>query len=366
MIEQFLRFDISIFSILLLLMVRFAMFIRKETIGISNKLFTRIVWINILMLILEILSWQFDRLPGQMNYILNYGTNMLFAWSVPLISAVWASYIDYKMFEDMERLKRRRYYMWIMVANTVLIGLNFKYPLVFSVDSQNVYSREPYMWLIVFLNGLLLIRMVGIAYYHREKIQREVVYVILLFVFAPCVAAAVQVLVFGAFILWPIMAVTVVLTYIFLETISTSNDYLTGLYSRFRVDQMIDHLLVEKKDFGVIMIDLNNFKMINDEKGHREGDRTLVAFSKHLQKTFYGEKMIARYGGDEFIIVTKLLNSAKLNAYIKTLEQSTGDLVAFSLGYQGTDTCEERTYEALVNSADFKMYEHKTLQKFNQ
>lgn len=250
MIEQFLRFDVSIFSILLLLMVRLAMSIRKETIGISNKLFMRIVRTNILMLIFEILSWQFDRLPGQMNYVLNYATNMIFAWSVPLISAMWASYIDYKMFEDIERLKKRHYYMWIMVANTLLIGLNFWYPLVFSIDSQNVYSREPYMWLIVFMNGILLLQMVGIAFRHRKLIQREVVYVILLFVFAPSVAAAVQVLVFGAFIIWPIMAVTLVLTYIFLETISTSSDYLTGLYSRFRIDQMIDHLLLEKKSLG--------------------------------------------------------------------------------------------------------------------
>ncbi len=55
MIEQFLRFDISIFSIMLLTMILFLMRLRKETVGVSTLLYKRIVWINIGMLILKYL-----------------------------------------------------------------------------------------------------------------------------------------------------------------------------------------------------------------------------------------------------------------------------------------------------------------------
>ncbi len=363
MMTQFLRFDISLFSVLLLLMMLFIMHLRKETLGVSNKLFKRIVWVNIYMLLLEILTWQFDRQPGQWNYHLNYFFNMLFAWSTPLITIALATYIDYKMFQDIQRLKIRRYYMPILGVVTLLIGLNFFYPLIFSVDGQNIYIREPFMWLLVAINSSVHFYLIYIAYNNRSSVTQEVVSAILLFVFIPAIASVLQVLIFGVFILWPSMAVIIVITYIFLETMSTSKDYLTGLFSRLRADQLIDHLIIDRKSFGVLMIDLNNFKQINDQFGHRQGDRTLIEFGNALKDTFANEKIVARYGGDEFLVVTNILSEEQLERYRHRLSEQMKRMLSFSMGYQGTDQCDVVTYEQLLNTADMKMYEDKKNQK---
>ncbi len=267
--------------------------------------------------------------------------------------------VDFKIFGDIQRLKRRLYYLPIMIINTVLIGINFFGPAIFTVDQQNVYSREPFMWLIIILNSSVLIYISALAYKHRKEIQREVVFSILAFVVAPSIAAGLQVMIFGVFIMWPTMAVIVVITYIFNETVSTSHDYITGLYSRIRVDQYIDRLISDGRSFGVMMIDLNDFKKINDLHGHRAGDKTLAEFAKRLQEVFGKEKIVARYGGDEFMIVSKVLTTEELRDYISQLKAVTEDLVGFSIGYHDTNLCDCITYEEVVNGADSKMYIHK-------
>lgn len=372
MIAIFLKFDIHFFSAFLLLVVFTTMQIRHDNVSYSSKLFQRLIWINILMLVLEVLSWQFDQKPGVFNWYANYLSNMFFMWLVPLITCVWASYIDYHMFGSIERLRKRWYYSHVMIANSLLVLVNLFYPVAFKVSSQNVYSREPWMWLIVVMNAMVLLYFCVLAYNMRAKIQRELIFVMLLYVTIPSLAAIVQVSIYGAFIMWPTMAVTIVFTYIFLETVSTSKDYLTGLMSRLRVDKYIDLLLGSGDDFGILMIDLDGFKAINDTYGHHTGDEALVIFAKVLTKVFHSEKMIARYAGDEFVVVTQLLSKDDIVFYreemIKTLnedrivEERVYE-IQFSMGYHGCAKNADMDYETLLNAADQAMYVNKRKKK---
>ena len=75
-------------------------------------------------------------------------------------------------------------------------------------------------------------------------------------------------------------------------------DPLTSLQNR-------SALLRTKREGKLILTDLNNFKSINDVKGHKEGDKALLLFCS-LLKRFFDEKFIFRYGGDEFVILTSL------------------------------------------------------------
>lgn len=363
--EIFLKFDISFFSVVLLFMVYVIIRIRKDRIGQSTKLFQRLIWVTIYMLLLEILSWQFDGKAGIFNYYANYITNMTFAWSTTLVTCVWASYMDYHMFNSIERLKRRLYYMYPMIINTIFIIINFFIPFIFSVDNNNIYSREPFMWLIVIQNAIFFIYLWKLAYTNRKIINKEVIFSILLFIILPTFASAVQVLIYGAFILWPTMAITIVITYIFLETVSTSKDYLTGLFSRHRLDDYIDYKISLGKSFGIIMIDLDGFKKINDNYGHISGDNALKIFSKALTYIANSDMIIGRYAGDEFLVITNILSKDDLKYYIEELEKKLLELqfendieysIKFSLGYSEWCNKENYDYETLINIADSNMY----------
>ncbi len=372
MLNTFLKFDVSIFSVILLLLILVTLEHRKDTMSYTSRLFRRLVFINIFMLVMEIVSWQFDMKPGSFNWYANYIANMVFGWATPIITCMWAVYVDYRIFGSVKRLRKRWYYMQPIIANTILFTINLFIPIVFRVSPENVYSRQPFMWMIVLINTLTLAYMCGLAYKNRSITPKKVINTILMFVFLPALAAGVQVAVYGVFVMWPTMAVTLVATYIYLETSSTSSDYLTGLYSRIRLDEYIDLLLNTDQEFGVIMLDLNDFKSINDTFGHHIGDEALVLFSNALSKVFHNEKMTGRYAGDEFVIVTHILDETQLEVYNNQIDefikygtevsQSNYDL-SFSMGYQGSVELSAPTYSTMMNAADAKMYSNKKLFK---
>ncbi len=86
------------------------------------------------------------------------------------------------------------------------------------------------------------------------------------------------------------------------------HDSLTGLANRRKFDRTADLLLGRKssvrKKFALVLIDLNGLKQLNDRYGHATGDRALVLMSRALEHTVGPEDIAARFGGDEFVVLT--------------------------------------------------------------
>ena len=85
------------------------------------------------------------------------------------------------------------------------------------------------------------------------------------------------------------------------------HDELTGLPNRVRMKEFLEgrlkDTLTDQKSLAMIMIDLDNFKPVNDLYGHAAGDKLLYDLSFRLRKCLYERGLIARLGGDEFIII---------------------------------------------------------------
>ena len=99
-------------------------------------------------------------------------------------------------------------------------------------------------------------------------------------------------------------------------------DGLTGVYNRQAFDEylkeMIERNQVINSDFALLMMDLDDFKNINDTYGHLIGDRVLVAFAAKCRNTIRSDDFIARYGGEEFAII---LPGASLRNGLKKARQ---------------------------------------------
>lgn len=87
----------------------------------------------------------------------------------------------------------------------------------------------------------------------------------------------------------------------------TITDPLTGVYNRRYLDRLLptEQERAERFDrpFALLMLDLDDFKAINDRYGHRQGDHILVAFAQALQRNVRAIDAVIRYGGDEFLVV---------------------------------------------------------------
>jgi len=86
------------------------------------------------------------------------------------------------------------------------------------------------------------------------------------------------------------------------------HDMLTGLANRYAFQNRIDINIDESQEddnVGLLVIDIDNFKAINDTYGHQAGDTLLNLVAKRIQKTIRGNDWAARLGGDEFVIVVR-------------------------------------------------------------
>jgi diguanylate cyclase (GGDEF)-like protein len=84
-------------------------------------------------------------------------------------------------------------------------------------------------------------------------------------------------------------------------------DSLTGLYNRRRLVELLDAAIAEAARkwlrVGLLFIDLNGFKGINDEYGHAAGDRVLTTAAKRIAARVRAGDIVGRYGGDEFVVI---------------------------------------------------------------
>ena len=93
----------------------------------------------------------------------------------------------------------------------------------------------------------------------------------------------------------------------------TVHDALTGLPNKTYMEDAIRYRIkkaqTNKENFGLLFIDIDRFKNINDTLGHRVGDKLLCLFSKRMQNNLHKQDIIARIGGDEFILLVNNIPS---------------------------------------------------------
>jgi diguanylate cyclase (GGDEF)-like protein len=147
-------------------------------------------------------------------------------------------------------------------------------------------------------------------------------------------------------------------------------DQLTGLYNHSvtfqKIEEFIDKNTPTKSTIFISMIDIDDFKLVNDKHGHQIGDSVLKTFGTILSEYQLDDKIVGRYGGDEFLICGIVDNPDQFsfdyfNSRMHIIDDTTGVSVTYSAGtvfYETGDTLRD-----LIYKADIKMYESKRLGK---
>jgi diguanylate cyclase (GGDEF)-like protein len=146
-------------------------------------------------------------------------------------------------------------------------------------------------------------------------------------------------------------------------------DPLTGLYNRRYIEDHLRNEMARAKRRGdslvVILMDLDNFKKINDRFGHLAGDLVLQEFARRLNKAIRGSDVTVRLGGDEFLAVLPECPPDKVAIVLSRLVsfdvEVGGEKISVSSSrgwaqYRVGDTAQE-----LIKRADEALYEHKAM-----
>lgn len=118
-------------------------------------------------------------------------------------------------------------------------------------------------------------------------------------------------------------------------------DSLCKVANRKAVDETLNFLVSrfqsQKKSFGLMLIDIDHFKRINDTFGHEAGDEVLINVGKALKECVRPVDFVGRLGGDEFVLMIEGLNDTNAEFVGKRI-RSTIELYNFSVGHKGEST----------------------------
>jgi diguanylate cyclase (GGDEF)-like protein len=152
-----------------------------------------------------------------------------------------------------------------------------------------------------------------------------------------------------------------------------TRDELTGLFNRRFFFAEAERRLAEAAPVGLILFDIDDFKSVNDTWGHLAGDRVLRDIGALFLRNTRHEDLIARYGGDEFIMLVASNSPAEIERIGRRLAAEIGELewvpgaapfhVTVTIGVAASFTLEHPVIEGLLEACDRDLYEKKQMVK---
>jgi diguanylate cyclase (GGDEF)-like protein len=278
-------------------------------------------------------------------------------------------FLDYMLKKNIRRTKKAITYTTIVIALymvSVLANLLFHY-YFYVADGAIVYTdyfavslaATYFPLLLVFLNLSLNIKSAGSGYIN------------LLFVF---IAIAAVCGIIDDFLLkegnlfLPGLASAFLYIYFFIIQNDAKIDTLTGINNRYAFNEFINRISKQLavKSYAIALIDLDYFKKINDMFGHAEGDNALCDVARIVMTSIRHTDFAARYGGDEFIIVTDSAQSIgiileRIESALKAQNVSGSHQYQLEISYgTGVYTSNSnQNIDLFLDHIDRLMYEHK-------
>ena len=362
--------DLSLFLGLVLAMI--LVLLRKKRVqSLQSRLFRRMIWSIIALLALDDVLWVMNGKAPLPLYVVTF--IYFLAETLPLI--LWFCYLDYFIFHSLDRLRKRWYYIQPFLLVFAILAASIPSGFIFSVDENAIYRRGPGIPLIIGINTMLLVAPMILAWFRRKDLGNRALSIILAFDLLPIAGSVAQVLMYETTVLWPSVALAAIFAYLYLENHREIRDYLTGLFNRQQIDDLVQSRISEfrrRGSFALLMIDMDGFKSINDRFGHKEGDRALVTMAQVLSKSVRNMDSVGRFGGDEFLILLEEDAPQQIHVIINRIQtrlqaingRSVKDYrLDFSYGYSIFSPSGHRTIDELHKSVDEAMYAMKKEKK---
>jgi diguanylate cyclase (GGDEF)-like protein len=269
--------------------------------------------------------------------------------------------------------------MWILIVPLIAAAVfDFSSPLTgwaFTIDADRTYRHGPfffYLSIVGYLYDILaLFASIHCLLHEKQREKRKQAYAIGVFIFFPMLAGALQLSLSGTPILAPAILTSFFIVFVNIQSSQVYNDALTGLNNRKRAHRFLEEqiqLATNDKPLTVYMLDVNSFKKINDQYGHIEGDHALKIIAASLMELCRKYHVFtARYGGDEFIIITnyhiKESPETIVTAFKEILQSmcethNTAYPLTVSIGY-AVVTNSTLSLETAISTADQALYVEK-------
>ena len=371
----FFNIGIDVFSGIITLIILYS-YKRDFADTYSIRLLRMIEAAVLLILLTDIVMWILNGKSGDYVRALSYIDNIIYFILQIVAALFWLRYAWYRIFGHSMPRKNEAFY--VLVPFIILSMIVIASPLngwCFYLDDANYYHRGVLSapMSVVILVYLLLVSVIALSQYRKEVLidRKKELLTIAFFAVPPFLGGVAQTVFYGFSMVWPCAVVSSLMILLNRESQVISQDSLTGLNNRRNMER---HLRTyeegQNRPVTLIMLDVNDFKHINDQYGHYSGDMALIQTSNILRSTFNGTSaFLARYGGDEFVIVmpegkesTAEETTQKIRNNFDVFNRSTQFpfRLTVSAGYAISTEKADNRIANLLREADEKMYQDKS------
>lgn len=370
----------NLFCVLILLLI---------LIGLRNKtrysvlLFKKILFCSILFCMFDIVSVIFRGTNyNSSNLILTF-SNSFYLFLPLLIGYYWIQYVYLTIDENRFKLKKVKFLLVIpLLLGFIMLMINVFSHNIFIINSNNIYERSNMYflyaissWIYIAISSIKTI----IVYHRTDNIYiKEKIFPLSLFIVAPLITSIVQLLFYGLSVSQIGFTVSSLLIFLYYQDEQILMDNLTKVNNRTSFNEFLQNKYDVLKDndiISLVFIDIDNFKYINDNYGHLVGDEVLINVASILKKScleFNKNLFLARYGGDEFVIVSSL-NLKQINELeklidnnVKVYNKEENIKISISKGYTSDIKANYKSIIHIIDIADDLMYKNKKTKKSNK
>lgn len=311
--------------------------------------------------ILEVITIEVDGAPPAYRWF-NIVSNYLGFGLSPAVSICLAYALDRST-----AVKRElKIAAWCELGYLLFLFVSIPYGIVFSVSADNVYSRGEhfYIYIVMYFIAILYLSLVTILTAKEfQNRSRLLIYPLIVFLAAETV---IQVAVPDLHVTWLCVTLLAVLYFIYCNEMWNQLDALAGLLNQ---NSYLNRTAEEPRNGSVlIVLDVDNFKQVNDHYGHLQGDVCLAKIAVCIKKTYASFGYCYRIGGDEFCVLLK--NGEKeeecRKELLQRLEEQRKKLTYLPTVSYGSAIFSGEDIVEVKDRADREMYKYKKERKNRQ
>lgn len=370
---------IQVHAISIIILFVLFMSVRQQSRSVQqkNRYFVALLALNGLTMSMKIvMTLTKGYISGIEEVLLHASTAIYYASSVVIVFH-WLLYLHNHV-KGEQATKR---YLMIAIAPYLLMSFVSVFlsligiPVMYRIQSSGNIERYFMYGPVIFTAYAIMIGSVIYVLWHKEELAKSEFITLIMYLLPPTIGILLNESIDGAELLWPSMTISLLIVYVNIQSKMTNTDPLTGVFNRREYERQVTYLSndkVFKRRVGAIIIDIDDFKQINDEYSHQVGDNTLIDVSQVLQLSVRKNDFIARIGGDEFCLIIDSDQESVLHDVINRIHQHMDIYneekqdqfqIHLSMGYGIYDQKNHGTFRAFLERIDKRMYQDKQLTK---
>ncbi len=320
-LEAYYRADINFIAFIVLSIYVFYSIKSLDLTDKMNRLFIFISTTVLFQLLFEAATVMINRVDVSWFVELSYVLHVLLFVTGAIIAYTWFFFLLNFVLRPNEIPKSVHVLAGIMLATSLFLALSS--PLtgwVFSVTSDNVYVRGPLFLIQIVITYLFIFSAALSLFLFRSRVTVKDRRLLLIFGLFPIALGSVQVFVYGVLLIWSSIAFAFVIGSIHLQERMLQTDDLTHAVTRASFMSHMERKILRgiEDTLGMVFVDLDGLKAINDQFGHAEGDHALRTIVGIIKENIGIKDSVVRMGGDEFLIVIDTESHARL---IETMDR---------------------------------------------